>query len=242
MDRRLLYSALRAAAAAVVFVSLGGCCVHPGVLPGAPPATKAIGMMYNYPSLDPAKPSPPPGFFVRAATSLARHGDSISIPEALPRVLYEGELVVVIGQHATKMTPELAKRCILGYTCGMDGSPEVLDARGERDVARSIAGKSADGIAPVGPILVENLDISTAEVVLRVNGKEVERARPRELVWDVPTLISRISQTVTLNPGDVIFTGATRAVPKLEPGDEVDVEIAGIGTLRNKVVQGRPSR
>ncbi len=123
MDRRPLRLALSVARAAFVLFALSGCCIDERIFHGAPPATKAIGMMDNYPSLDPARPSPPPGFFVRSATSLARYGDTIPIPETLPRVLYEGELVVVIGQQATKLTPELAKRCILGFTCGMDGSP-----------------------------------------------------------------------------------------------------------------------
>jgi len=205
------------------------------LLPGAPPATKAIGMMYNYPSADPMKPNPPPGFFVRSAGALAADGDAIEMPPSLPRILYEGELVIVIGRQARRVAPDEARECILGYTCGMDGSPEALNAQGERDVARSLAGKSADGIAPIGPRIVKDVDWKNAKILLRVNGQVVETSLLRELVWDPPKLVSEISKTVALEPGDVIFSGATRAVPQMQPGDTVEVEITGVGTLKNRV-------
>jgi len=201
-----------------------------------PPPTKGIGMMYNFPPIESGAEQPPPAFFVRAAGSIGRDGVAIEIPRALETILYEGELVVIIGRRAHRATPEEAKRCILGFTCGMDGSPLVRDKTGERDAARSLAGKSADGVAPVGPRFVREIDPAGHAIVLRVNGKEVERANTRDLILSPPEIVSLISQTVTLNPGDVIFCGARRAVPELKPGDTVEVEIEGIGTLRNPVV------
>jgi 2-keto-4-pentenoate hydratase/2-oxohepta-3-ene-1,7-dioic acid hydratase in catechol pathway len=200
-----------------------------------PPPTKGIGMMFNYPPLEEGATQPPPGFFVRSAGSIGKPGTTIVIPRALDEILYEGELVAVIGKRASRVSPEEARACILGYTCGMDGSPLVRDAAGQRDAARSLAGKSADGIAPVGPRLIPALDPNGHEIVLRVNGEELERASTRDLIWDPPTLVSEISKTVALEPGDVIFCGARRALPRLKPGDVVEVEIDGIGVLRNQV-------
>jgi 2-keto-4-pentenoate hydratase/2-oxohepta-3-ene-1,7-dioic acid hydratase in catechol pathway len=201
-----------------------------------PGPTKGLGMMYNFPPLEEGgEPPPAPAFFVRAAGSISRDGAPIVIPRALDTILYEGELVIVMGRRASRVTPEEAEACILGYTCGMDGSPLVRDSEGERDPARSLAGKSADGVAPVGPRLVPELDPAGHAIVLRVNGEEVERANTRDLILDGPEVVSLISRTVTLEPGDVIFCGARKAVPELEEGDTVEVEIEGIGVLKNTV-------
>lgn len=205
-------------------------------LEGVPAPTKGIGMMFNFPPLKPGMEQEPPGFFVRSAGAIGKAGEPIVIPKAYPEVLYEGELTVVIGKRATRVAPAQAKECILGYTCGMDGSPLVRDAKGERDAARSLAGKSADGVAPVGPKLLKELKPAGHAIVLRINGKEVERANSKDLIWDPPRLVSEISQVMTLEPGDVIFCGARQAIPRMKPGDTVEVEIEGIGTLRCPVV------
>lgn len=201
-------------------------------LKGLASPTKGIGMMFNLPPVEPGKDQGEPAFFVRAAGAIGRAGEPIVMPRSYSTVLYEGELVVVIGKRARAVTPAEARECIAGYTCGMDGSPLVLDAKGERDPARSLAGKSADGIAPVGPVLVKSLRPEGHAVVLRLNGKEVERANTRDLIWDPPRMVSELSQRTTLEPGDVIFSGARRAIEKMQPGDTVEVEIEGIGVLR----------
>jgi 2-keto-4-pentenoate hydratase/2-oxohepta-3-ene-1,7-dioic acid hydratase in catechol pathway len=203
-----------------------------------PAPTKGFGMMHNFPPADAGATQPPPAFFVRAAGSISRHGADIVLPRALETVLYEGELVVVIGKRAQRVSPEEAVGCILGYTCGMDGSPLVLDATGQRDAARSLAGKSADGVAPVGPLLLSQLDSKGHAITLRVNGKVMEEARAntKDFIWDPPRIVSEISRTVALEPGDVIFCGARKAIEKLTPGDVVEVEVEGIGVLRNRVV------
>jgi 2-keto-4-pentenoate hydratase/2-oxohepta-3-ene-1,7-dioic acid hydratase in catechol pathway len=210
-----------------------------GPLKGVPAPTKGLGMMCNFPPLEPGKEQGPPEFFVRAAGAVGRAGEPIVMPRRYGTVLYEGELVVVIGKRARAVTPAEARECIAGYTCGMDGSPLVLDAKGERDPARSLAGKSADGIAPVGPELVRSLKAEGHDIILRRNGKEVERANTRDLIWDPPRMVSELSQRLTLEPGDVIFSGARRAIEKMEPGDTVEVEIEGIGVLCCPVVAPR---
>ncbi len=217
------------------FVVLLAACWSGGL--AAPPnwasPTKGIGMMANFPA---PENDADPAFFVRAAGSISRHDVPIAIPKALDTVLYEGELVIVMGRRAHRVTEKQAEACIRGYTCGMDGSPLILDAQGERDPARSLAGKSADGIAPVGPRLIPRLDPNGHAITLKVNGEIVEQANTRDFVWKPARVVSEISRTVTLEPGDVIFCGATRAIPKMTPGDVVEVEIQGIGVLRNTVV------
>lgn len=207
-----------------------------GPLPGTVPPTKAIGMMANFPPVEPGVDQPPPAFFVRAAGAVARGGDPIVLPVFYDTVLYEGELVIVIGRRARNVSPAEAARCILGYTCGMDGSPLVLDENGQRDPARSLAGKSADGIAPIGPRVVPKLDPQGHDIVLRINGEEVERANTRDLVWPPERIVSELSHALTLEPGDVIFAGARNAIPKMRAGDVVEVEIDGIGKFTSKVV------
>jgi 2-keto-4-pentenoate hydratase/2-oxohepta-3-ene-1,7-dioic acid hydratase in catechol pathway len=199
-------------------------------------------MMHNFPPVEslPAGESPPePGFFVRAAGAIGRHGVPIVMPERYDTVLYEGELVIVIGGRASRVSEDEAAACILGYTCGMDGSPLVVDPAGERDPARSIFGKSADGIAPVGPVLIRELDPAGHEILLRVNGEEIERANTRDLIWSPSRIVSELSQRVALEPGDLIFAGARRAVPRMQPGDTIEVEISGIGVLRTTVIGAR---
>jgi 2-keto-4-pentenoate hydratase/2-oxohepta-3-ene-1,7-dioic acid hydratase in catechol pathway len=194
--------------------------------PEWPAPTKGIGMMRNF--KPPAgQPQQQPAFFVRSAGSISSHGVPIKIPKAHDTILYEGELVIVIGKRASRATPQEAEACILGFTCGMDGSPD--------DPAGSFAGKSTDGIAPIGPRLIPRLRDEGHAITLRVNGEVVERAHTSNLVWGPGRIVSEISQTVTLQPGDVVFCGATRAVPKMKPGDVVEVEIEGIGVLSNRV-------
>lgn len=210
-----------------------------------PRPTKAIGMMYNYPSSDPKQPARTPVFFIRAAGAISSHGDELRFSKMYDAILYEGELVAVIKKHAQAVSLEEAKDCILGYTCGMDGSPCVVDGSGKPDVIRGIAAKSADGIAPVGPWVVEGIDPVKQEIQLRVNGKVVERSHTRDLKWDPVRLVHEISKSVSLEPGDLVFTGATTLEPvdasfpaaarpeqKFTPGDFVEVEITDVGILK----------
>jgi 2-keto-4-pentenoate hydratase/2-oxohepta-3-ene-1,7-dioic acid hydratase in catechol pathway len=205
-----------------------------------PQPTKTIGMINNYPPADGSAPVAAPAFFVRSPNALAAHGDVLEIPQDFSSVLYEGELVIVIGETASRVSPEQAARCILGYTCGMDGSPLALDAEGKRDVARSLAGKSADGIAPVGPYVVDAIDGAAQKIELRVNGQTADAVSTAELIWKPERIIAEVSRTITLEPGDLIFTGARRAIPEFRPGDRVDVEISGIGILTNHIAGAAP--
>ena len=207
-----------------------------GPLPSLPAPTKSIGVMFNFPPLEAGAPAREPAFFVRTPNALAAADESIELPTYYDTVLYEAELVIVVGKRASRVTPEEADAFIFGYTCGMDGSPAVFDADGERDTARSLAGKSADGVAPVGPDVARTLNASGHAIVLRVNGEEVDRANTRDMIWSPRRIVSEISQAITLEPGDLIFCGANRPVPKMRVGDVVEVEVENISRLSCSVV------
>jgi 2-keto-4-pentenoate hydratase/2-oxohepta-3-ene-1,7-dioic acid hydratase in catechol pathway len=221
---------------AVSTFSLAGCRML-GFSPPRP--TKSIGMAYNLPKADGSPQDQTPSYFVRSATSVSWEDEPIVIPASLERIDYEGELVIVIGRRASRVPLEEAASHILGYTCGMDGTPQVYGADGQRDVLRSLAGKSADGIAPVGPRIVPALDPAGHEIILRVNAQVVERAHTKDFQWDPARIVSELSRTVTLEPGDVIFSGARQAIPQLRDGDVVEVEIPGIGLLSRRVLAER---
>lgn len=206
-----------------------------------PPPTKGISIVSNVRSAAADAPVPEPFFAVRAAGAISGPGDALVIPPAVPELDYEGELAIVIGRRASRVSPEDAQQYIRGYTCGMDGTAVYRTADGALDWGRSLAGKSVDGIAPVGGGMVDALDPQGHDVVLRINGEEKERFRTTDLVWDPHRIVSEVSQTVTLEPGDVIYTGTRRPIPRMAPGDVVEVEISGICTLRNPVVGASPT-
>jgi len=205
--------------------------------PLLPAPTKVIGMMYNFPSRE-GEPDHDPGFYVRSANALTTDGAAIAMPQVYDTVYYEAELVVIIGKRARRVSETEASGHILGYTCGMDGTPIVTDADGSRNLARSIGGKSIDGIAPVGPRIASQLNVSGHDIILRINGEEVERANTNDFVLSPALVVSQLSEFFTLEPGDMIFMGASRLVPQMTAGHEVEVEITGIGILRH-TVEGR---
>src|SRR6185295_14167109 len=165
----------------------------------------------------------------------------IIIPPATSQVDYEAELGVVIGSRAYRVTPEEAIECVAGYTIVHDVSARDLQF-GDKQWTR---GKSIDTFAPMGPCLVSQSELgdgSGLAIELRLNGERMQKSNTRNLIFNVPALVSHISQTMTLEPGDVISTGTPSGVgfvrnPPvfLKPGDIVEIEIEGIGVLRNPV-------
>ena len=160
------------------------------------------------------------------------HDDPVVLPSEADYVHYEGELVIVIGKPARRVTPEEAPHFILGYTCGNDisgegsWSPDLSNWRK----------KGSDTFGPVGPWIETDVDPHRLEIATRLNGTERDRGSTSGMAYDCYATVSGISQFVTLRPGDLILTGAPGAVEQLHSGDLVEVEIPGIGTLRNPVV------
>jgi 2-keto-4-pentenoate hydratase/2-oxohepta-3-ene-1,7-dioic acid hydratase in catechol pathway len=144
-------------------------------------------------------------------------------------VQYEGELVVVIGKRARNLAKGEALSCVLGYTIGNDVSERTWQAT-DRTLWRA---KNTDTFKPMGPWIETEVDLDRLETVVRVNGAEKTRFPTNGMLFDVPTYIATMSRYLTLYPGDVIWMGTEGQSPDLRDGDVVEVEITGIGVLRN---------
>jgi 2-keto-4-pentenoate hydratase/2-oxohepta-3-ene-1,7-dioic acid hydratase in catechol pathway len=199
--------------------------------------SKIFALAHNFRDHLGGKPAPAePQIFLKVPSSLAGSGDAIELPPDAGRVDEEAELVAVIGRRCRSVPREEALGCVLGYTCGNDVSARVWQ---KRDLNWWRA-KSSDTFAPIGPRIVTEIDPASADIIGRINGREVQRCTTRDLIFDLPALIEWITRSVTLEPGDLIFTGTSGVPAELHAGDIVEVEIAGIGVLSNPVVNGRP--
>jgi 2-keto-4-pentenoate hydratase/2-oxohepta-3-ene-1,7-dioic acid hydratase in catechol pathway len=170
-----------------------------------------------------------PLIFLKPATSVIGTEDHIIFPPNYTRVDYEAELAVVIGKKA-KMVPESdAMEYILGYTC-LNDVTERDQQSADRQWTRA---KGYDTFAPIGPWIETSVDPANLKIELYLNNKCMQSSNTRELLFDIPVLISFISGVMTLLPGDVIATGTPAGISPMQPGDTVEVRIENIGTLRN---------
>lgn len=175
-----------------------------------------------------------PLFFLKPPSAVIGPGGAIVYPRHLSQqVDYEAELAVVVGRRARHVRPEEALTFVRGYTCANDVTARDLQRRDEQ-WNRS---KSFDTFCPLGPWIVTNLDVSDLAIRCRVNGELRQDDRTRDLVFGVADLLAYVSAVMTLEPGDVLLTGTPEGVGPLYPGDRVAVEIEGIGTLENEVVE-----
>ena len=172
-----------------------------------------------------------PGLFLKALNTLAHPGDPIPYPTWTENLHYEGELAVVIGQRLKNVTEEDALAHVLGYTCAVD----VTARDKQRSDLQWARGKSADGFCPLGPWLETDLDTRSLGVQTRVNGALKQDGNTSDLIFSVPQILAYIGTFMTLEPGDVVLTGTPDGVGPLQVGDEVEVSVEGIGTLKNRV-------
>ena len=197
--------------------------------------SKVIGVGRNYPAhakeLGNGVPEEPL-VFLKPSTSVSGPGDAIPLPPISRRIDYEGELVVVIGRIARNVKAEEAYRSILGYTCGNDVTLRDLQ---EKDDQWTRA-KGFDGACPLGPWIETELDPNDLRIETRVNGETKQSARTSEMAVGVASLIEFVTTFMTLLPGDVLMTGTPEGIGPLAPGDQVEVEVEGIGILANPVV------
>jgi 2-keto-4-pentenoate hydratase/2-oxohepta-3-ene-1,7-dioic acid hydratase in catechol pathway len=200
--------------------------------------SKVLGVALNYRSHVERSPLPglneepkTPEMFLMAPSAIIGPEEAIRLPAGSQRVEYEGELVVVIGRRARRVRPEKALEYVLGYTCGNDVSARDWQ-QGDIQWWRA---KGCDTFAPLGPWLVTDLDPTKLELRTRVNGREVQHTSTGSLIHSVACIVSSASQVMTLLPGDVVFTGTPGNTAPLRKGDLVEVEIDGIGVLRNPV-------
>jgi 2-keto-4-pentenoate hydratase/2-oxohepta-3-ene-1,7-dioic acid hydratase in catechol pathway len=199
--------------------------------PGAP--TKILAMAGNYRSHlqgDQPVPKNPEAFFKPPSALLEPEG-TIVIPKGTQDVHYEGELVVIIGKKAKNVSRAEALQYVLGYSCGNDVSARDWQ-KNDRQWWRA---KGSDTFAALGPRIATGIDPSNLQLITRLNGKEVQKARTSDLIFDVATIISFLSEHLTLLPGDLIYTGTPGQTSAMKPGDVVEVEIEKVGLLRNRV-------
>ncbi|MDA1055334.1 MAG: fumarylacetoacetate hydrolase family protein [Planctomycetota bacterium] len=174
--------------------------------------------------------------FFKSPSSLVRHEGWIIIPkDATEQVHFEAEMVVVIGKRARKVSKEDALDYVLGVTCGNDVSERYWQNDEENKDVQWWRAKGADTFGPCGPFIVAGLDYDDLLLTLRLNGEVKQEERTSQMIHDVATQVSFISKHVTLLPGDLIFTGTSGKTSALHPRDVVEVELQGVGILRNRV-------
>jgi 2-keto-4-pentenoate hydratase/2-oxohepta-3-ene-1,7-dioic acid hydratase in catechol pathway len=152
-------------------------------------------------------------------------------PPGARNVHYEGELVAVIGRIARRVSVSDAAGCIFGFTCGND----ISEREWQKNDLQWWRAKGCDTFAPLGPAIAAGFDWKQGRIETRVNGSVVQAGNFSDLLFDPNVIVSYVSQYVTLYPGDVIYTGTPGQTSALKPGDLVEVEIPGIGVLRNRV-------
>ena len=168
----------------------------------------------------------------KGRNALIGHEDSIIIPkDSSGDVHYEGEVVAVIGKTCRRVGAKEAAKSVLGYTCGND----VSERTWQKNDWTFWRGKGADTFAPVGPWVELDVDPRNLDIIVRLNDEVVQTANTGEMIHDFPQIISYISQHVTLHPGDLVFSGTTGETRAMKPEDVVEVEVIGIGVLRNPV-------
>jgi 2-keto-4-pentenoate hydratase/2-oxohepta-3-ene-1,7-dioic acid hydratase in catechol pathway len=193
---------------------------------------KVIAIGFNYKShLDGREPPSHPGVFIKLPSSIVGPEANIVFPPGAGNVHYEGELVVVIGKRASRVSQDDAADYIFGVTAGNDVS--------ERDWQASdlqwFRAKASDTFGPIGPVLATGLDYEDLLLQTRVNDEVKQRQRTSDLIFGVRDIVSYVSRFVTLEPGDIIFTGTPGATSAMQPGDVVEVELEGVGILRNQI-------
>ena len=198
--------------------------------PVEPRQVFAVGFNYLSHRGDRELPAHPP-IFLKLPGAVIGPDEEIVYPPGARNVHYEAELVVVIGRKASRVTPETAGDYIFGVTAGNDVS--------ERDWQASdlqwFRAKASDTFAPIGPAVVSGLDYRNLLVESRLNGETMQSQSSREHIHDVHAIVSRISKYATLYPGDVIFTGTPGDTTAMVPGDVIEIEVEGVGVLRNRI-------
>jgi len=172
-----------------------------------------------------------PLIFMKPPSSVIANGEAILLPAQSAQVEHEAELVVVIGKRGRHVTAENARKHILGYTVGNDVTARDLQQTDDQWTRA----KGFDTFCPIGPWIDTDFDPSDAVLTCRVNGQMRQMASTRDMVFNIGVLIAYISSVMTLEPGDLIFTGTPAGVGELKSGDVVEVEIEGLGALKNPV-------
>ena len=176
-----------------------------------------------------------PTYFHKPVTALSSHGADVVRPERCQWLNYEGEIAIVIGRHCRNIHPDEAGEYISGYTVANDyGLHDFRDT----DAGSMLRVKGSDTLCPVGPALVTDWNFHGKQIRTLVNGKVMQDGNTEEMEWDMHYLVADIARNITLEPGDLLLSGTPANSRPVEPGDVVEVEVEGLGTLRNRIVHG----
>jgi len=173
-----------------------------------------------------------PVLFMKPSSSVIGHGDAIVYPPISNRVDYEAEIAAVVKKRAYRVSEGEAKEYILGYTCLNDVTARDL----QRKDGQWTRAKAFDTFCPIGPVIETDLDPNHANILSRLNGDTRQSSNTKNFIVPLFALFSFISQIMTLLPGDIVTTGTPSGVGEMKPGDTVEVEVEGIGVLKNTVV------
>ncbi|MGH2634609.1 MAG: fumarylacetoacetate hydrolase family protein [Actinomycetota bacterium] len=178
---------------------------------------------------------PAPTYFHKPVSSLNAHGGEVVRPPRCRYLNYEGEIAIVMGRECRHVAPEEAGRYIAGYTVANDfGLHDFRDT----DAGSMLRVKGSDTLCPLGPGLVDDWDFRGKRIRTLVNGEVRQDGSTDEMIWDMHYLVADLARTITLVPGDVILSGTPANSRPVEPGDVVEVEVEGLGSLRNSIVEG----
>jgi 5-oxopent-3-ene-1,2,5-tricarboxylate decarboxylase/2-hydroxyhepta-2,4-diene-1,7-dioate isomerase len=176
-----------------------------------------------------------PTYFHKPTSALNAHGGAVVRPEGCKWLNYEGEVAIVIGRTCRNISPADAAEYIRGYTVANDyGLHDFRDT----DAGSMLRVKGSDTLCPLGPGLVTDWDFRGKALVTRVNGEVAQHGSTDEMQWDMHYLVADIARTITLFPGDVLLSGTPAHSRPVQPGDVVEVEVEGLGMLRNHIVTG----
>ena len=178
---------------------------------------------------------PAPTYFHKPISAVNAHDGAVVRPSGCKWLNYEGEIAIVVGRTARNISPEDAGSYIRGYTIGNDyGLHDFRDT----DSGSMLRVKGADTLCPLGPGVVEGWDFRSKSIRTLVNGDVRQDGNTDEMRWDMHYLVADIARTITLQPGDVLLSGTPAISRTVYPGDIVEVEVEGLGTLRNHIVEG----
>jgi 5-oxopent-3-ene-1,2,5-tricarboxylate decarboxylase/2-hydroxyhepta-2,4-diene-1,7-dioate isomerase len=200
--------------------------------------TKIIAVHLNYDSRTQefmTKLPPAPTYFHKPITALNTHKGAVVRPSGCKWLNYEGEIVIIIGKTCRNISPEEAGEYIAGYSVGNDyGLHDFRDT----DAGSMLRVKGSDTLAPVGPGMVTDWDFRNKMIRTYVNGEVKQEDNTDNMEWDMHYLVADIARTITLVPGDMLFSGTPAFSRPVQPGDVVEVEVEGLGRLTNHIVEG----
>jgi len=196
--------------------------------------TKVVALGLNYRDHAEEFKMPIPGepiLFIKPPTSVIYDGGTIVYPRNATRVDYEAELAIVIGKQARNVPSDRAAEFIMGYTCLNDVTERHMQGRD----GQWTRAKGFDTFCPVGPVITDEIDPNAVDVKSFLNGALKQHSNTKNLIFNISQIVEFITSVMTLMPGDMIATGTPSGIGPMVPGDEIVIEVDGIGCLRNKV-------